>query len=218
MSNENKFTRYIFAIAIGFGIGMEVSIVTAIGCSTVLLLATIFFSLIESSYSVMHYGSNKGSAIGSNNNASSQYNQVNHWEARRIKMNNYRYDHIIKTHNMKGSKINSVDEGVEKFSHLFNVGDKAARPFFENSYVKSILNISSQEVVKSSVKKDNQVSKNFWADISKEVSKNDSQSKDTCSGPSCSKGVTAFDFRCFNCRMRFCESCKGNSITCPSCS
>ena len=30
---------------------------------------------------------------------------------------------------MKKKSITSVDDGVSKFSHIFNVGEKAARPF-----------------------------------------------------------------------------------------
>ena len=46
---------------------------------------------------------------------------------------------------MKKKSVASVDDGVAKFSHIFNVGEKAARPFFQNQHVQSILGYSSSQ-------------------------------------------------------------------------
>ena len=43
------------------------------------------------------------------------------------------------------------------------------------------------------------------------------QSVDICGEINCSKNVTAFDFRCFTCRKRFCDAHKGTGIDCKSC-
>ena len=56
-------------------------------------------------------------------------------------------------------------------------------------------------------------------DVAEGVAKNEAESDEICADPSCSKPVSAFDFRCFKCRGRFCADCEtGKSIMCKSCS
>lgn len=38
-----------------------------------------------------------------------------------------------------------------------------------------------------------------------------------CAHPSCDTGVTSFDFRCFDCRRRFCSAHKGMTFQCSDC-
>ena len=38
-----------------------------------------------------------------------------------------------------------------------------------------------------------------------------------CAHPTCSVGVSAFDFRCFDCRQRFCSAHKGMTFQCDNC-
>jgi hypothetical protein len=38
-----------------------------------------------------------------------------------------------------------------------------------------------------------------------------------CAHPTCSTEVSAFDFRCFDCRRRFCSAHKGMTFQCESC-
>jgi hypothetical protein len=38
-----------------------------------------------------------------------------------------------------------------------------------------------------------------------------------CAHPNCSVGVSAFDFRCFDCRRRFCSAHKGMTFQCNEC-
>ncbi len=42
-------------------------------------------------------------------------------------------------------------------------------------------------------------------------------SEDACGEVGCSTAVTAFDFRCFTCRERFCQSHAGSSVHCSNC-
>ncbi|HIL44355.1 MAG: hypothetical protein ABGX11_05150 [Candidatus Poseidoniia archaeon] len=42
-------------------------------------------------------------------------------------------------------------------------------------------------------------------------------SEDACGEAGCSTAVTAFDFRCFTCRKRFCQSHAGSSVHCSNC-
>ena len=108
---------------------------------------------------------------------------------------------------------------------MFNVGEKAARPFFQNQFVKSTLGLDIQNSVQTSQvsstrkNKTKKLDSNFWDDVSKGVTKNEAKSEEICADPNCSKSVSAFDFRCFQCRGRFCADCEsGKSIMCKACS
>ena len=122
-------------------------------------------------------------------------------------------------------KLTSVEDAIKTYSSLFNVGEKAARPFFQNHFVMTTLGLniesSSQvsEVSPSRQNKTNKISANFWDNVAEGVVKNEAKSDEICSDPNCSKPVSAFDFRCFKCRSRFCADCEtGKSIMCKSCS
>ena len=122
-------------------------------------------------------------------------------------------------------KVTSVEDAIKTYSSLFNVGEKAARPFFQNQFVMTTLGLniesSSQvsEVSLSRQNKTNKISANFWDNVAEGVAKNEAKSDEICADPSCSKPVSAFDFRCFKCRGRFCADCEaGKSIMCKSCS
>jgi hypothetical protein len=137
---------------------------------------------------------------------------------------NYHYNSIIAKINSSGVTVTTVDEAIRTYSSLFNVGEKAAKPFFQNQFVMSALGLSIQDTPQvgyqseSSNQKSEKVSSNFWGSISDGVAKNEANSDETCAGHACSNPISAFDFRCYQCRERFCESCKGNGLTCPSCS
>ena len=128
---------------------------------------------------------------------------------------NYHYNSIIAKINSSGVTVTTVDEAVRTYSSLFNVGEKAAKPFFNNQFVMSTLGLSNQDTEQVSSQS---VDSSFWNNISDGVAKNEAKSDEICAGPNCSKSISAFDFRCYQCRDRFCESCKGSGLTCPSCS
>lgn len=137
---------------------------------------------------------------------------------------NYQYHSIVAKINSSGVTVTTVDEAIRTYSSLFNVGEKAAKPFFQNQFVMSALGLSIQDTPQvgyqseSSNQKSQKVSSNFWGSISDGVAKNEANSDETCAGHACSNSISAFDFRCYKCRERFCESCKGSGLTCPSCS
>lgn len=128
---------------------------------------------------------------------------------------NYHYNSIIAKINSSGVTVTTVDEAVRTYSSLFNVGEKAAKPFFNNQSVMSTLGLSIQDTAEVSSQS---VDYSFWDNVSEGVAKNEAKSDEICAGPNCSKSISAFDFRCYQCRERFCESCKGSGLTCPSCS
>ena len=142
-----------------------------------------------------------------------------------IDYRNYHYNSVIAKINSSGVTVTTIDEAIRTYSSLFNVGEKAAKPFFNNQFVMSTLGLSKQDTAQVSYpsKRSNQNSKkvdsNFWDNVSQGVAKNEAKSEEVCADPNCSKPVSAFDFRCFKCRKRFCGDCEsGKSIMCKACS
>ena len=155
-------------------------------------------------------------------------------EARRVRLgnnhytNDYRYYHyqsIVAKINSSGVSVTTVDEAIKTYSSLFNVGEKAAKPFFRNQFVMSTLGLSNQvtyapsQGTDKSKHKSKKLDSTFWDNVSKGVAINEGNSDEICADPNCSKPVSAFDFRCFKCRKRFCGDCEsGKSIMCKACS
>ena len=142
-----------------------------------------------------------------------------------IDYRNYHYKSIIAKVNKSGVTVTSVEDAVKTYSSLFNVGEKAARPFFQNQFVMSTLGLNMQsssqvsEVSPSRQHKSKKLDAKFWDNVADGVAKNEAKSDEICADPTCSKPVSAFDFRCFKCRGRFCADCEtGKSIMCKSCS
>ena len=138
---------------------------------------------------------------------------------------NYHYKSIIAKVNKSGVTVTSVEDAIKTYSSLFNVGEKAARPFFQNQFVMTTLGLNMQsssqvsEVSPSRQNKSKKLDANFWDNVADGVAKNEAKSDEICADPSCSKPVSAFDFRCFKCRNRFCADCEaGKSIMCKACS
>ena len=146
-------------------------------------------------------------------------------EEYRINYRNIPYKSIIAKVQRSGVTVTSVEDAIKTYSSLFNVGEKAARPFFQNQFVMSTLGLNVQnspqvsQVISTRQNKSKNLDVNFWDNVSEGVAKNESKSDEICADPSCSKPVSAFDFRCFKCRGRFCADCEsGKSIMCKSCS
>ena len=142
-----------------------------------------------------------------------------------IDYRNYHYQSIIAKVHRSGVTVSTVEDAVKTYSNLFNVGEKAARPFFQNQFVMATLGLNMQspsqvsEVDSSRQNKSKNLDANFWDNVSEGVAKNEAKSDDICADPNCSKPVSAFDFRCFKCRKRFCADCEtGKSIMCKACS
>ena len=142
-----------------------------------------------------------------------------------IDYRNYHYKSIVAKINSSGVTVTTVDEAIKTYSSLFNVGEKAAKPFFQNQFVMSTLGLSNQNTAqvsypsKISNQKSKKVDSKFWENVSQGVAKNEAESDEICADPNCSKPVSAFDFRCFKCRSRFCADCEsGKGIMCKACS
>jgi len=153
------------------------------------------------------------------NRSGSNYNQS------AIDYRNYHYQSIIAKVHRSGVTVSTVEDAVKTYSSLFNVGEKAARPFFRNQFVMATLGLNVQnspqvsQVISSRQNKSKKLDANFWDNVSEGVAKNEAKSDEICADLTCSKPVSAFDFRCFKCRGRFCADCEsGKSIMCKSCS
>ena len=137
----------------------------------------------------------------------------------------YHYRSIIAKIYSSGVTVSTVEDAIKTYSSLFNVGEKAARPFFQDQFVMATLGLSSQNAAQVSQlgttpkQKSKKLDSKFWDNVSQGVAKNESKSDEKCAAPSCQKTVTAFDFRCFKCRSRFCADCEsGKGIMCQVCS
>jgi hypothetical protein len=146
-------------------------------------------------------------------------------EEYRINYRNMPYKSIIAKVNSSGVTVTTVEDAIKTYSSLFNVGEKAAKPFFNNQFVMSSLGLSkhnSAQVSPVSPTRQNNSKKldaNFWENVSEGVAQNQAKSDEICAAGNCSKPVSAFDFRCFKCRSRFCSECEsGKGIMCQSCS
>lgn len=155
-------------------------------------------------------------------------------EATRVRLgnsqqiNDYRYYHyksIVAKIQSSGVTVTNVEDAIKTYSSLFNVGEKAARPFFHNQFVMATLGLNiknTAQVAKGGSTRDQktkQVDPRFWDNVSKGVARNEAKSDEACAAPGCSKTVSAFDFRCFKCRSRFCGDCEtGKRIMCKACS
>ena len=125
--------------------------------------------------------------------------------------------------------ISSIDEGIKKLDSMkyFSNHPNHSRNFLTHPYIKKALNFhDSPELVKEPVNEWWKVGKSEnksaipWSDDKSEIPWSSipvSESVDICGDPSCSTGVNAFDFRCFTCRKRYCDTHKGTGIDCKSC-
>ncbi|MDC3247231.1 hypothetical protein OAU60_02355 [Euryarchaeota archaeon] len=125
--------------------------------------------------------------------------------------------------------ISSIDEGIKKLDSMkyFSKHPNHSRNFLTHPYIKKALNFhDSPELVKEPVNEWWKVGKSEnkseipWSDDKSEIPWSSipvSESVDICGDPSCSTGVNAFDFRCFTCRKRYCDTHNGTGIDCKSC-
>ena len=140
---------------------------------------------------------------------------------------NPHYDYLIRRMQLTDLSGMSVDQAATTYASFFNCGDLASKPFFSNPYVQDLLNIGTAQVsaqvsaraIAGSSSSTFQAKPTldaaaFWSSMPE----SSTEATEVCSNPTCSTPVTVFDFRCYKCRNRFCAACKGDKITCPSCS
>ncbi len=127
------------------------------------------------------------------------------------------YDSII---GRMGLNNRGFDDVKEAKAHALSYGIMSQREteeFFANDHVLKTLGLSSSSAFNSAPSQPSQPSGGFWG--SQNTSTTKAQSSDeTCGHPGCSNTVDSFDFRCFDCRKRFCDSHRGKTFQCESCS
>ena len=141
------------------------------------------------------------------------------------------YDRLIEYIQFSGGAIKSREDGRQRLSEIWGVHESDVGRFFDSPYVIKTLGLEEPS-------KENEVVGDDWwekgysgdegaSDASpKTVVEMDSSpapstievgSEDACGEAGCSTSVTAFDFRCFTCRKRFCQSHAGSSVHCSNC-
>ena len=133
------------------------------------------------------------------------------------------YDQLIRKMQVSDLSGMSVAQAASTYASFFKYPAVSAEPFFSNPYVKEVLGIGSAQVsaqaIAASPSSTSQTkptldAQAFWSSMPA----SSTEATEVCSNPTCSTPVTVFDFRCYKCRNRFCAACKGDKITCPSCS
>ena len=133
------------------------------------------------------------------------------------------YDQLIRKMQVSDLSGMSVEQAASTYASFFKYPAVSAEPFFSNPYVKEVLNIGTAQVsaqaIAGSLSSPSQEkpaldAAAFWSSMPQ----SSTEATEVCANPTCSTPVTVFDFRCYKCRNRFCAACKGDKITCPSCS
>ena len=134
----------------------------------------------------------------------------------------HHYDQLIRKMQVSDLSGMTVDQAATTYASFFRYPVVSAEPFFSNPYVKEVLNIGTAQVsaqaiagsYSSTPPTTSSSSGAFWSSMPE----SSTEAIEVCANPTCSTPVTVFDFRCYKCRNRFCGACKGDKITCQSCS
>jgi len=126
------------------------------------------------------------------------------------------YDSILKRLNLKKRNLSNLMEakGYVMTSGIMN--QRETDKFFANSHVISTLGILPNGEFKSSSTSQSKPKANFWSQSNISTTPKGSSDGD-CGEASCSNSVDSFDFRCFDCRKRFCSQHRGKTFKCASC-
>ena len=133
------------------------------------------------------------------------------------------YDQLIRKMQVSDLSGMSVAQAASTYASFFKYPAVSAEPFFSNPYVKEVLNIGTAQVSAQTIARAPSSTSQqkpaldaaaFWSSMPQ----SSTEATEVCANPTCSTPVTVFDFRCYKCRNRFCAACKGDKITCPSCS
>ena len=133
------------------------------------------------------------------------------------------YDQLIRKMQVSDLSGMNVAQAASTYASFFKYPAVSAEPFFSNPYVKEVLNIGTAQVSAQAIagspsstsqEKPALDADAFWSSMPQ----SSTEATEVCANPTCSTPVTVFDFRCYKCRNRFCAACKGDKITCPSCS
>ena len=140
----------------------------------------------------------------------------NRWKGDRMTQARIRnYDSILNRLNLKNRNLSNIKEakGYVMTSGIMN--QRETDKFFANSHVISTLGLLPDGELKSSSMSQSKPKENFWSQSKISTSKGSSDG--SCGDISCSNSVDSFDFRCFDCRKRFCSQHRGKTFKCAAC-
>lgn len=140
----------------------------------------------------------------------------NRWKGDRMTQARIRnYDSILNRLNLKKRNLSNIMEakGYVMTSGIMN--QRETDKFFANSHVISTLGLLPDGEFKSSSMSQSKPKENFWSQSKISTSKGSSDG--SCGDLSCSNSVDSFDFRCFDCRKRFCSQHRGKTFKCAAC-
>ena len=147
------------------------------------------------------------------------------------------YDRIINQLRLKDQTLSTQGEAIHRIVGSNMMDAKTATQFVTSPYVLKALGLAGAAgagaAIGAGVNQASQTSESRLDTMKKEaaaffdsakpkvnttpsrpVAKGES---DQCQHPSCSTSVSAFDFRCFDCRRRFCSAHKGMTFQCSDC-
>ena len=140
------------------------------------------------------------------------------------------YDRLIGYIQARGGAIKSREDGRQRLSEIWGVSESNVGRFFDSPYVIRTLGLEeSQTPGEGETIGDDWWEKGYDSDeqsgskaetvqkIESKISPVPEPTGDSCGHPGCSAEVTAFDFRCYTCRKRFCTQHAGSGIDCDGC-
>ncbi len=142
------------------------------------------------------------------------------------------YDRLIGYIQAQGGAIKSREDGIRRLSEIYGAPESNVERFFDSPYVIKTLGLKEELSKEPETVGDDWWEKGYSGDegvsdaspktvVEMEPSPIPSTievgSEDACGETGCSTAVTAFDFRCFTCRKRFCQSHAGSSVHCSNC-
>ena len=136
------------------------------------------------------------------------------------------YDRLIDFLQVRGGKIQSKEDGLRRLEEL-----GIENRFLSSPYVIKVLGIQEENGVAGD---EEVVGDDWWEsgydssekdggnrgtrmNLSSTISSSSSPAVDSCGHPGCNADVSAFDFRCYTCRNRFCSEHAGSGIDCNDC-
>ena len=129
------------------------------------------------------------------------------------------YDRLIAYIEARGGGIKSLEDARQRLAEIWSVPESDVGRFLDSPYVIKVLGLK-EEVVEE--KKEEIIGDEWWEEgYSVDNSDDLPQAKtgdESCGHSGCENSVSAFDFRCFTCRNRFCSKHAGSSIECNGCS
>ena len=146
--------------------------------------------------------------------AHAQSNPAPPSQNRRLGSREHNYDSLIQRFGLRNVPPGQIREKVMTAGIMTPA---MANKFFANQFVIETLglqHVSPQPKPASIVMETPET--NFWNTTASSISPS-SGVQEKCGHIGCSRSVTSFDFRCFDCRKRFCDEHRGATFQCSGC-